>query len=196
SVVVPSNTYYKYFTITALAPGTTSVSANATGWNGTSASLTFTTPQLDGTGTTSMVAGDPSKGSWTAYTDDSIHFYSHPVADTVVVTAVSRDTNIVAVDGGLGKVLPGQSSVAVYNALRAQPAAGGQSTWIMVTAPGYRPDSFQVTVTAPAVSYQPGYPYQVLVGGRFVNAGSVQIPYPRPDSFTRRFTHLTATIAS
>ena len=196
TTAVPANTYYSYFTVTAFAPGTTYVSASASGWNGVSGPIVFTTPQLDASGTGSMVAGDPTKGSWIAYTEDSIALYQHPVADTVFVTAVSRDTSVVAVDVGTAKVRPGQSSASVANALRAQPAAGGQTTWIVLTAPGYRPDSFQVNVTAPALSYAPSYPYQVVVGGQFQNAGYVQIPYPRPDSFTVVFAHTNGSIVS
>ena len=195
-VTVPSNRNYEYFTVSASAPGTALISANASGWTGTSATVTFTPPVLGVSGTGSMVAGDPTKGSWSAQTQDSIVRYSHPVVDTVVVTAVSRDTTIVAVDAAVGKVKPGQASVSVVNALRAQPAAGGLSTWIVVTAPGYRPDSFQVNVTAPALTWSFGYPYQVLIGGRFQNAGYVQIPYVRPDSFTVVFAHTRRGIVS
>ena len=196
NVAVPATSYYQYFTVTAFAPGSTYVNASASGWNGTSSLIQFTTPQLQATGTTSMVAGDPTRGSWSAYTEDSIAYYTHPVADTLVVSVLSRDTNVVAVDIVTGKVRPGQSSLSVANALRAQPAAGGQSTWIVLTAPGYRPDSFQVNVTAPALSFQPTYPYQVLAGGRFQNAGYVQIPYARPDSFTVVFAHSNRGIVS
>jgi plastocyanin len=196
TVSVPTNYNYVYFTVSATVPGTALVTADASGWIGTSAAITFTTPVLGAGGTTSMVAGDPSRGNWSAFTEDSVARYSHPVVDTVVVTAVSRDTDVVAVDVAVGKVRPGQSSVSVFNALRAQPAAGGRSTWIVLTAPGYRPDSFQVNVTAPALTYVLGYPSQVLVGGRFQNAGYVQIPYARPDSFTVVFAHTRRGIVS
>lgn len=196
SVTVPSNQNYEYFTIGATAPGTAVITANASGWTGTSATITVTTPELQVSGTGSIVAGNPAKGSWSAVTTDSVAGYSHPVIDTVFVTAVSRDTNVVAVDAAVGKVRPGQASVSVANALRAQPGAGGLSTWIVLTANGYRPDSFQVSVTAPALVYSPSYPYQVLVGGRFVNAGYVQIPYARADSFTVVLAHTRRGIVS
>jgi len=196
TVIVPTNSYYQYFTVTAFAPGTSLISANASGWIGTVDTITFTTPVLQVGGTTSLIAGDPTKGYWTAYTEDSIAHYAHPVADTVVLTAASRDTNVVALDATVGKVKPGQSSVSVFTSLRAQPAAGGQSTWIVVTASGYRPDSFQVNVSRPALSYTLGYPQQVIVGGRLQNAGYVQIPYVRPDSFTVVLAHTRRGIVS
>ena len=196
TVTVPTNSYYRYFTVKAAATGTATVTATAPGWVGASATITFTTPQLGAGGSTSMVAGDPTRGSWSAYTQDSIVRYTHPVMDTVFVTATSRDTTVVAVDAPVGKVRPGQASVSVGNALRAQPAAGGQSTWIVLTAPGHRPDSFQVNVTAPALTFALSYPSQVMLGGRFQSAGYVSIPYVRPDSFTVVFAHTRRGIVS
>src|SRR5204862_349848 len=45
-------------------------------------------------------------------------------------------------------------------------------------------------------SYTLGYPQQVIVGGRLQNAGYVQIPYVRPDSFTVVFAHTRRGIVS
>jgi plastocyanin len=196
SVTVPVNYNYGYFTVTAAAVGNATVTAAAPGWIGVSDTITFTTPQLGVSGSTSLVAGDPTRGFWTAYAQDSILRYSHPVADTVFVTATSRDTTVVAVDAGLGKVRPGQAAVTVNGALRAQPGGGGRSTWVVLTAAGYRPDSLQVNVTAPALTFTLAYPYQVMLGGRWVNAVYVQIPYVRPDSFTVVFQHSRRGIVS
>src|SRR2546430_1197981 len=91
------------------------------------------------------------------------------VMDHPLTAALSRDTNVVAVDVASGRVAQGQSAIAVYNALRAQPSAGGDSTWIVLTAPGYRPDSLLVHVSRPALTLNMSYPYQVLVGGKFQN---------------------------
>jgi plastocyanin len=196
TVTVPTNSYYAYLTVKATAVGTATLTATAPGWVGTSGTITFTTPQLGAGGSTSMVAGDPTKGSWYAYTQDSIVRYAHPVVDTVLVTATSRDTTVVAVDVAVGKVGPGQSSVSVLNTLRAQPGGGGRSTWIDLRASGYRPDSFLVNVTAPALTFAVSYPSQVMLGGKFQNAGYVQIPYARSDSFTVVFSHTRRGIVS
>ena len=156
TVTIPTNSYSAYFTVKATAAGAATVTATAPGWVAGAGTITFTPPQLGASGTTSMVAGDPSRGSWYASTEDSILRYSHPVADTVVVTATSRDPTVVAVDSAIGKVVPGQGTVLVYNALRAQPAAGGRSAWIVLTSPpSYRPDSFLVSVMAPALTFKP-----------------------------------------
>jgi plastocyanin len=196
TVTVPTTYNYQYFTVKASAVGTAVVTATAPGWVAGSDTITFTTPQLGAGGTSSMVAGNPTRGSWSATTQDSIVRYPHPVVDTVTVTATSRDTTVVAVDAGVGKVRPGQYSVSVNDALRAQPGAGGRSTWIVLAAGGYRPDSFQVSVTAPALSFSLNYPSQVMVGGRFPGVGYLSIPYARPDSFTVVFQHARRGIVS
>ena len=199
TVRVQTGYNYRDFMVRANALGLATVSATATGWVGASDTIRFTTPQLGASGTISMIAGYPTKGYWGVTSEDSITRYSHPVADTLTVSAVSRDTNIVAVDAAVGKINPGQASIAVYNALRAQPSAGGDSTWIVLTAPpaaSYRPDSFLVRVSRPALTFSMSYPNQVLVGGKFQNAGDVTIPYVRPDSFTVLFGHTRRGIVS
>jgi plastocyanin len=196
TVIVPTGGNYSYFTVAGTGPGIATVTASAPGWISDTGTIQFTTPQLGAGGSTSLVAGDPTRGSWSAYTGDSITPYSHPVVDTVRVTAVSRNDSVVVVDSALGKVLPGQTGVSVYNALYAPPGAGGRSTWVVMTAPGYRPDSILVTVQAPALTFAASYPYQVGVGTRWQNAGYVQIPYARPDSFTVFFQHTRRGIVS
>ena len=180
----------QYFTVTATAPGRTVLSVAASGWVGASDTLTFTTPRLVASGPGSMIAGDPARGSWTAYTADSVG-YQHPVTDTVFVTAVSRNSNAVAVDVATGKVAPGAASISRANALRALPTAGGDSAWIVLTAPGYVSDSFLVRVTKPTLYLQVGYPYtgRLALGTIYQSAGYVQIPYARPDTFTVTFAH-------
>jgi plastocyanin len=108
-----------------------------------------------------------------------------------VVTAVSRSPGVVSVDSAILKILPGASGNTRFNALRALPSAGGDSAWIVMTAPGYRPDSFMVRVTRPTMAVQVSYPYTGRLGlGTFwQNATYVQLPYARTDTFTVYFTH-------
>ena len=185
----------KFFTVAANATGKTVLTISAPGWVGSSDTLTFTTPHLVGGGPGSMIAGDPSLASWNASTADSIR-YAHPVLDTVTVTAVSRNPAAVAVDQPAAKVLPGNSGVTRNNALRALPTAGGDSAWIVVTAPGYVSDSFLVRVTKPTLTLQVTYPYsgRVGLGTLYQNAGYVQIPYVRPDTFFVVLAHSRAGV--
>src|SRR6185503_15846158 len=179
---IPNGATSKYFTVAATATVRTVLTISASGWVGSSDTLTFTTPHLVGSASGSLIAGDPTLGSWSANTADSTR-YPHPVLDTVTVTAVSRNPAAVAVDLPTGKVLPGNSGVTRNSALRALPTAGGDSAWIVFTAPGYVSDSFLVRVTKPTLYLQVGYPYtgRVALGTLFQNAGYVQIPYIRPD---------------
>ena len=192
---IRTGTAGQYFTVTATTPGKTTLTVTAPGWVGASDTLTFTTPHLMAYGPGSMIAGDPTLGSWTAYTADSIR-YQHNVKDTVFVMAVSRNTNAVVVDLPTAKVLPGTAGISRANALRALPTAGGDSAWIVLSAPGYATDSVLVRVTKATLYLQVGYPYtgRVGLGTFFQNAGYVQIPYARPDTFTVVFAHSRAGV--
>ncbi len=190
---IPTGANYAYTTVGATATGQTKLKVTATGWNADSATLTFSTPKLVASGSTSMIAGNPSKGSWSASSADSLG-YGHPVTSALVVTAVSRDTNVVAVDVSVDTIPVASASTSVGSALRAQPGAGGDSTYIVLSAPGYQPDSFKVHVTLPGLSFNHAYPYdgRVGVGTHRVNAAYAQIPYVRPDTFWVIFTHTRA----
>ena len=137
-----------------------------------------------------MVAGDPNRGYWYAYTSDSL-LYNHPVIDTVRVTAVSLNPTVVAVDSALGKVLPNNGSVTVNYSLRALPGAGGDSARIVMTAPNYTPDTTMVYVQRPTLSYSYyGYPYgRIPHGTLHDNAAYFQIPYARTDTFWVVLSH-------
>ena len=183
--------------VTAKAPGTDTLTLSAPGWVSARAALIFTTPHLGVTGSTSMVAGDPNKGSWAAYAQDSLRV-GHNTADTLRATLLSRDSTVVAVDSPTARVLPGNSGLGVNNALRAQPGAGGRSVWLVASAPGYTSDSFLVSVTQPTLTLALGYPYdgRVAVATFFQNAGYVSIPYVRPDTFWVVFQHTRKNVVA
>ena len=187
---IPASSNYKYITVAASAAGKTALNLTATGWVGVTDTLTFTTPRLLASGQGSIIAGNPGLGYWSAATADSLG-YQHAVKDTLVVTATSSNPAAVAIDSATVKIPPGQSGVTRYNALRALATAGGDSAWIHVSAPGYAADSFLVHVTKPTLNLYVSYPYsgRVGLGTLFKNAGYVQIPYVRPDTFTVTFRH-------
>ena len=180
----------RYFTVAATAPGKTVLTVAASGWVSASDTITFTTPRLVVSGQGSLIAGDPSLGYWSAYPADSLRS-QHAVKDTLLVTALSRNPSAVSVDSATLKLPPGSSGNTRYSALRAQPSAGGDSAWIVVSAPGYLPDSFIVHVTKPTMTVQLTYPYtgRLGLGTLWKNAGYVQLPYVRSDTFTVSFTH-------
>ena len=184
---------YQYFTVAASAPGKAVLTVAASGWVSASDTLTFTTPRLVVSGQGSLIAGNPSLGYWSASPADSLR-YQHALKDTLVVTTLSRNPSAVSVDSATLKLPPGSSGNTRYNALRAQPSAGGDSAWIVLTAPGYLPDSFIVHVTKPTMTVQLAYPYtgRLGLGTLWKNAGYVQLPYVRTDTFTVSFTHSNA----
>jgi plastocyanin len=184
TVTIPSGTYYRYFNITGTALGSATLTASAPGWIPRSVPIIVSTPRVEAFGTTSMVAGDPNPGYWGAYTADSL-FYQRNVADTVTVTAVSRNPGAVVVDSPTGQVLPNTYYLPSNRPIRALPGAGGDSAWIVVTAPSYMPDSFKVYVQRPTITFTIGYPYtgRVPHGTLHQNAAYVQIPYARTDTF-------------
>jgi len=187
---IPTNLNYVYMTVGATAAGQTQLKVTAPGWNPDSATLRFSTPRLLASGSTSMIAGNPTLGYWSATTADSLS-YGHPVIAPLVVTAASRDTNVVALTVAVDTIAAGSTSATASAGLRAQPGAGGDSTWIVVTAPGYQADSFLVHVTPPGLTFNHSFPYdgRVGIGMRRVNAAYVSIPYVRPDTFWVLFNH-------
>ncbi|HYR32295.1 MAG TPA: Ig-like domain-containing protein, partial [Gemmatimonadales bacterium] len=180
---------YAYIPVTGVGLGVDTVTLSASGWIATRSAYVVTTPHAGAAGLTSLIAGQPSLGYWYAYAEDSLK-YQHPVVDTVTFTAVSRDTNVIVMDSGVVRMLPGSSS-ANKNGFHAKATAGGDSAWVVVSAPGYTPDSFLVHVTKPTLGISVSYPSdgRVAIHTLFQNAGYAYIPYARPDTFWVHFTH-------
>lgn len=186
TVILATNSTSRTISLGASALGNGTATVSAPGWFSGSLPFRVSTPVLQAYSVGSMVAGDPTRAYWYAYAADSMG-YNHNVVDTVRVTAVSLDPTVVAVDVALalGKILPNQGSVTVNNSLTALPGAGGDSARIVLTAPGYRPDTALVYVTRPTLTYFVGYPYDGRVphGTLFQNAAYIAIPYVRTDTF-------------
>ena len=197
TVTIPTGTSYRYFRNGATTLGSAQLIASAPGWIPDTQTIVVGTPRLQASGTGSIIAGDPSRGYWYGYALDSLG-YGHPLLAPLTVTAVSRNPAAVAVDAATGTIAADNSSTSVSNALRALPAASGDSAWIVLTAPGYQPDSFMVRVTAPTLSWQLGYPYdgRVGIGTLFQNAGYVSIPFVRPDTVRVVFAHTRRGVAA
>src|SRR5258708_28918922 len=93
-------------------------------------------------------------------------------------------------DSSVVRMVPGSSS-ASKNGFHAKATAGGDSAWVVVSAPGYTPDSFVVNVNKPTLGLAVSYPCDggVAISTAFQKAGYAYIPYARPDTFWVRFTH-------
>lgn len=187
---MPVNGTSKFFTLTATALGTGTLTASATNWLSGSIPVTVTTPQLVVSGSTSMVAGNPSLGSYNAYAGDTLRNL-HPVAAPLTVHALSRDTTIVKVVLDSVVIPFNSQGNTASNSLFAQAGAGGDSTWIVVTAPGYKPDSMLVHVTKPTMTATYNFPYdgRVALNTAFPQPVYVQIPYARTDTFALVLHH-------
>ena len=183
TILINNTSRYFYVSGTALGSGTLTLSA--TNWVSSGIPVIVTTPKLQANATTSIIAGaPPSAASWSAYTEDSLS-YQHPVTTPVHVTATSRDTTVVKVLVDTATIAANNSSIGVGSSLQAQPGAGGDSTYLVLTAPGYRSDSILIHVTPPALGTSYSYPYdgRVALNTQFANAAYVSIPYARSDSF-------------
>ncbi|HXQ28147.1 MAG TPA: Ig-like domain-containing protein [Gemmatimonadales bacterium] len=187
---IPTSGTSTYLTVSAVAKGYDTLTISAPGWVSTKLPYTFTTPELIVSGGTSIIAGDPSDGSVIAYTADSTG-QTHQVTASVPVTIVSRNTAAVAIDTPTTLVVPPGTTAISANTLRAIAGDGGDSSWIVGSAPGYSPDSFKVYTTKPTLTFSVGYPYdaRIALGTVFQNAGYVQIPYAQPSNFWVVFRH-------
>ena len=184
------NNSSRYFTVTGTAVGTGILTVSAPKWLSTTVPLIVTTPQLIMSAFGSMVAGNTALTSWTVYAGDSLR-YQHVVAAPVLVHVVSRDTTVVKVTLDTATIVTNQTYGSFPNGLFAQPGAGGDSVWIVTTAPGYRPDSLLVHVTKPTMTAAYSYPYdgRVALNTAFPQPIYVQIPYARTDTFALVLHH-------
>ena len=198
------NSSTRSFNVVGVAKGTgvLNVAAPHSGipgnWPTTTIPITVSTPRLIAGGSTSIIAGaPPSAGYWSANTADSLN-YQHPVTVPVIVTATSRDTTVIKVLVSTDTVLVNNASSSAGSALQAQPGAGGDSTYLVVSAPGYRSDSILIHVTRPTMSASYNYPYdgRVALNTTFPQAIYVGIPYARTDTFALVLHHSNQAIVA
>lgn len=187
---IVTNGTSRTFTITGIAVGSATITVSSTHWHAASIPLIVSAPQLISGGNVSLVAGNPTLGSWTVYAGDTLR-YNHNIVAPLTVHAVSRDTTIVKLVVDSVVIPAGSSYNSLYNSLFGQPAAGGDSTWVLLTAPGYKPDSMLVRVTKPTMTaaYSSPYTGRVGVGAIFPQPIYVQIPYARSDTFALVLKH-------
>lgn len=183
SVVIPVGSTVASFDYIALTPGLDTVTANRSGWVEGRQGLLVTPPRIALGGFGTLTAGAPNT-FWTAVVRDSFGT-AHVRFDTLTVTVVSRNPAVVAIDTATAIMLGGNAQVS-RNAVR--PVSGG-TTYLVVTAAGHIPDSVPVTVSAPQLSLNIGFPQRL--GTRQSNPNnSVSLPFTRP---TPVVVHLTSS---
>ena len=146
SVIIPAGTYYAYYQLRGLTPGTVRLTATATGYTSDSAFFSVTSPKL-------LVTGGGTYNNYslpvafTVYSADSLNGV-HYANDTIRVSYSSSDTNIVRVTAP-DTILPGE----YYSQSGRVSFIGVGTAWVRANAPGYRPDSVQYTVIQPKVEF-------------------------------------------
>ncbi|MGH7654879.1 MAG: beta strand repeat-containing protein, partial [Gemmatimonadaceae bacterium] len=146
-IVMPSGSYYQYFSTTALIPGTATVTASAPSWASATRSVRVTTPKLGVSGGTTLNTTSPAS-SFTVYAEDStlgVHYRTNALA----VTVSSSDPTVFTVNSSSLTIPAGQQYVTTGNVT----PVGGGSAWLKVTASGHIADSTLYTVVGPKLSF-------------------------------------------
>ncbi len=149
SVIVPTGSYYAYFTLRGLTPGTIQLNASAAGYQPDSAGFQVTTPKLYTTGGGTYNNYAPPV-AFTVYAADTLNS-AHYVLDTIRISYSSSDTTVLTVTG-VDTILPGE----YYSQSGRVSFVGVGTAWIRATAPGMRPDSIAFTVIQPRIQFSFG----------------------------------------
>jgi len=145
TVTVPSSSYYAYFNITGVLPGTSTVAMASPGWTAANAvSVLVTSPYVGISGGYQIYTTNPALNV-TVYAEDSLRS-AHYRTNSLLVHLRSSDTTVMRVLDSTVTIAPG----SYYNSTaRVIPAGLGGTAWIVATASGHQPDSTQFTVIGP-----------------------------------------------
>jgi uncharacterized protein YjdB len=149
SVTVPANSYYAYFTTTAKAPGTATITLSATGWTAANAiGVVSTTPYVGVCCGTTLNTTSPQT-TVTVYAEDSLRNW-HYRTNSLVVRLSSSDPSVLRVIDTLVTINAGTG----YNsAVRVVPGGLGGTAYVVATAGGHQPDSTLFTVVGPKLQF-------------------------------------------
>lgn len=146
SVIIPTNSYYAYFTVRGLTPGTVQLNAAAAGYQPDSSGFQVTSPKLYTTGGGTYNNYAPPV-AFTVYSTDSLNG-GHSTTDSIRVAYSSSDTTVITVSP-VDTILPGE----YYSQSGRVSFVGVGSAWIRATAPGLRADSILFTVVQPRIQF-------------------------------------------
>lgn len=152
TVTIPANSYYGYFTVTALDTiGTIQVQASASGYSPTSVNMQVTKPKF-------VISGGPTLNQTSApygfyvYAADA-QGTSHLTAENVIVTLTSSAPGVVSIDSATVTIPAGQ-----YYSSAAKWIPGSVGTAVTTASDAraayyqYDPATTTVTVQTPAAS--------------------------------------------
>ncbi|MEA3245169.1 MAG: Ig-like domain-containing protein, partial [Gemmatimonadota bacterium] len=145
---IPAGSYYQYFTVSGVAPGTAKVIVSAAGWTPDTLAMTVTSPRMGICCAYTLQTTSPTQ-TLTIYAEDStgtVHYRTSSLATTVT----SSDTTVIKVIDKNPSIPAGQY---YQNGIRYQPGGAGGTAWIKVVAGGHAPDSMLVTVVGPKLEF-------------------------------------------
>ncbi len=146
SVTIPAGTYYAYFNVRGKATGSAlPIIANATGYQGDTATYTVTSPRLrlSGGGTLNNFSA-PS--GFTVYSADSVRNY-HIRTTPLAVLFTSTNPAVVTVDTGATIA----AGLSYANTMKVTPVGVGTAK-VIATAAGHLPDTLTYTVQTPQLN--------------------------------------------
>jgi adhesin/invasin len=182
TVTIPTGSYYAYFTVTAKAPGSVTLGANATGYGSVSGSWAVSSPRLTACCNNTLNNFGPGATVY-AYTTDSVR-NSHYRTTSLTVSMVSTDTTVIKLDSSSVTIPAGYYYTP--SGVHVTPVGTGTAK-IVFTAPGHPAlDTLTFTVVTPTIRFA----YRNILLGRRQYLGGYTYIYT-PDY---RATPLAATI--
>ncbi len=168
---IPAGSYYRYFKVSAKAPGTALVIISATGWKPDTLTMTVTSPRTTISGGTTLETTSPISYV-TAYATDSLRT-AHNRTSALALTISSSDTSVIRIIDKTPVIAAGASYVG---SIRYQPGGQAGTAWIKVVAGGHTPDSVLVTVVGPKLEFSWSSTRNIGKGQTDVNAMYVYAP--------------------
>ena len=154
-LTIPAGSSFAYFVARGHSLGTATIIATAAGYSPDTAKIVVSTPRLQLCCAFSAPLYAAPRGM-TAYTLDSVGTARY-ILSKLTVSLTSSNGNATP-DSASVDVLPG----AYYNTNAKTVINSLGTSYIKATAPGYKPDSFNVTVTTPKL-------------GNYLNVGSIGV---------------------
>lgn len=148
TITIPSNTYYVYYNVLGLVPGSATVTGTASGWTGFSIPVVVSTPRVTVSGGGTYNTTQPALGT-TVYARDSTNVIGYRTS-ALNVQLASSDTTILRVLTPTVTILAGQQGTSTGRVI-----AGGNPgvARLYVTASGHGGDSTTYTFVGPKLEF-------------------------------------------
>jgi uncharacterized protein YjdB len=157
SLTLPANQGYEYFTFGGLIPGRDTIIASAPGYLPDTGFVVVTTPKLYVSGLPGTATTTNAPSTVTVYVADTLNGTGHYASDTIVVRAVSTDSNVIQPVQPFFRIL--KDAYYAQPTVRYVGAGTARIIYSDSAGSGYRPDSTNlVTVTGPSLTICCGNP--------------------------------------